>query len=621
MSRRHAAWLFWLLAAFVLILCGALLLLATADLRPWIESYESKSLDRRLTIGSLKIGWGNPLTVEFKDVQLASPPWSSSPEMVRIDSGLAAIDLWSLLSGPLRFEKLEVVNPMIILERNTQGTGNWAMGADASIPSPPVSPVASTYAASRLKIPTLNDLAIRGGNVRFRTSSGQWLRIALDDLKIRADGPDRPLSITAKGAYNDQQGELRADGESFDAMRDPSHPYSISFSIANPSTSIDFKGTLIDPLAFDGVKAALEIRAQRLADLLTIFGAETGADFPIQLAGALTREGGHWKLSDASGKLAANTFTGVLVLEEAARGQTDDVSLGLAFPHLDLDPLLAGVAKPGRPKSADWRTLPLHLEEKRGTNIAWRIAAKLLTYAKMRIADVALRGHIAGGEMALEQVKLAFSGGTFNGAGSVKNAPGGGHLVAQAALTGVDVAELSRSAGAPAGQIAGRLDGALSLDMTGATLKSALGASRGHAVLALTQAQVARAALEKVSTDLRSFFREREGTVPVSCLLGIVDLKNGIGTIWPLKLRTPDATLVGYGRVDFLRQRLDLTVQSVAASTSFFAMDIPVSISGDFRNLHAQAADGPPIAPKGIDPQHGLPQDMRALARQNPCLR
>jgi AsmA family protein len=109
--------------------------------------------------------------------------------------------------------------------------------------------------------------------------------------------------------------------------------------------------------------------------------------------------------------------------------------------------------------------------------------------------------------------------------------------------------------------------------------------------------------------------------VPVSCLLGIVDLKNGIGTIWPLKLRTPDATLVGYGRVDLPRQSLDLTIQSVAASTSFFAMDIPVSISGDFRKLHARAAEGPPISPKGIDPLHGLPADMRALAQQNPCLR
>jgi hypothetical protein len=61
--------------------------------------------------------------------------------------------------------------------------------------------------------------------------------------------------------------------------------------------------------------------------------------------------------------------------------------------------------------------------------------------------------------MALEQVKFVVSGGVFKGAGSVKNAPGGGDLVAQAALTGVDVARLWQSAGAPPGQIAADLMG------------------------------------------------------------------------------------------------------------------------------------------------------------------
>ena len=129
--------MFGLLGAFVLILGGAVLFLTTADLRPWIESCESKSLDRRLTIGSLKIGWGNPFTVEFHDVRIASPSWGSSPEMVRMDSGSAAIDLWSLWGGPLRFEKLELVKPMIILERDAEGTGNWAMGRRHRSPRPP----------------------------------------------------------------------------------------------------------------------------------------------------------------------------------------------------------------------------------------------------------------------------------------------------------------------------------------------------------------------------------------------------------------------------------------------------------------------------------------------------
>jgi hypothetical protein len=74
-----------------------------------------------------------------------------------------------------------------------------------------------------------------------------------------------------------------------------------------------------------------------------------------------------------------------------------------------------------------------------------------------------------------------------------------------------------------------------------------------------------------------------------------------------------------------LSQRLDLTIQSVSASTGFFAMDVPVGISGKFEDLKVQPANGPIAAsftaPDGDDPLHGVPKELRPLAAQNLCLR
>src|SRR5690242_18018849 len=369
--RRRTIWALGFLGVLVLLLASGVALILSIDLRPWIEAYLSQTLDRRLTIGSLHIGWGDPLTVELRDFRIANPSWGSSLDLLRIDSASAQIDVLSLFGGPLRFEKLELVNPVIVLERNAAGTGNWQMGRATAMPSHPAPPRTSTYAANRVKIPTLIDLALRGGKVSLRTSSGQGLRIELQDFKLRAGGVDRPLTITLVGAYNDQQGKLTAEGEAFDLLRQPMHPYGITFSIANPATSIDFKGTVLDPLAFDGVKASLNIQAQRLADLPKIFGVESGANFPIRFAVRLTRECSHRKLFDAQGQLASSSFAGTLALEEAGRGQTDDVNLDLGFPRLDLDTILADARKAGTAR-ADWSTVVLHLEEKRGTNIAWR---------------------------------------------------------------------------------------------------------------------------------------------------------------------------------------------------------------------------------------------------------
>ena len=250
--RRLIAWVFGLLGAVVLILAGAVLLLVTVDLRPWIEEYGSSSFDRPMTIGTLRIGWGDPLSLEMMDFRLANAGWGSSPDMVRIESVSAEIDPWSLFGGAIRFEKLEVVKPVVVLERDADGMGNWKIGKTDS---------SSDRSANRSQFPTLIDLALRGGNVSYRTTSGNWLRVALDDLKIRSSGADRPVTIALDGAYNDLQAKLTAEGQSFDAMRDTSRPYGIDFSIANASTSIEFKGTLQDPLDFDGVLGSLAIDA------------------------------------------------------------------------------------------------------------------------------------------------------------------------------------------------------------------------------------------------------------------------------------------------------------------------------------------------------------------------
>ena len=63
--RRLIAWVFGLLGAVVLLFAGAVLLLVTVDLRPWIEEYGSSSFDRPMTIGTLRIGWGDPLSLEI----------------------------------------------------------------------------------------------------------------------------------------------------------------------------------------------------------------------------------------------------------------------------------------------------------------------------------------------------------------------------------------------------------------------------------------------------------------------------------------------------------------------------------------------------------------------------
>src|ERR1700720_3655610 len=74
-----------LLGGSVLIVVFAIILIATIDLRPFLEQYVTKTLGRRVTVGTLHIGWGNPLLVQITDLRLANAPWGDDPEMAHIE--------------------------------------------------------------------------------------------------------------------------------------------------------------------------------------------------------------------------------------------------------------------------------------------------------------------------------------------------------------------------------------------------------------------------------------------------------------------------------------------------------------------------------------------------------
>ena len=99
----------------------------------------------------------------------------------------------------------------------------------------------------------------------------------------------------------------------------------------------------------------------------------------------------------------------------------------------------------------------------------------------------------------------------------------------------------------------------------------------------MTEGRIARRLLEMASADLRSVFRRDERLARISCLLGVVALEDGKATIQRLRLETPVTTLVAGGHVDVAARRLDITVKSIASSTGFFALDIPIRVTGRSR--------------------------------------
>ena len=71
------------LLVLVLLAGGGALWVMSQDYRSLAERKGSEALGRKVTIGALSIGWGDPLTIEIRDLRVANAPWGTRPEMTR----------------------------------------------------------------------------------------------------------------------------------------------------------------------------------------------------------------------------------------------------------------------------------------------------------------------------------------------------------------------------------------------------------------------------------------------------------------------------------------------------------------------------------------------------------
>jgi AsmA family protein len=99
-------------------------------------------------------------------------------------------------------------------------------------------------------------------------------------------------------------------------------------------------------------------------------------------------------------------------------------------------------------------------------------------------------------------------------------------------------------------------------------------------------------------------------------------LQDGIATIATLRLRTPDTTLTGEGRVDLAGKNVDVTVQTESGATSLLALRLPIRISGTFDALSV----APSFSAPNAQPMEGNPGRLTSPALQrlvdgNPCRR
>ena len=303
----------------------------------------------------------------------------------------------------------------------------------------------------------------------------------------------------------------------------------------------------------------------------------------------------------------------------AGQARADAIAVDLALDRADLNKVL-GAQRPGRGGDAD---IPLALDPAPDPVITAKLAFGTLAYARMRASDVRLAVGLQPGRIALDELALTTSGAQVTAAGMALGLGKGARIGAEVTMLDADLDMLRRDLGLRELPLSGRLTGEVSVAAEGETLNAAARGARVSAVVAMRQGSIAQEVVEMASLDLRLLFRDPQGRTPVSCLLGVLDMHGGIGTLAPLRIRAASGTIGGLGRFDLNRKQVDLVIGSLAATTGSFALDIPVRVSGAFASPSIRPAEWSAAGRRTLaarDDVAPLPPRLRVLRRAQSLL-
>jgi len=563
------------------------------------------------------------MTIDGEDLRVANIPGGSRPDMITVGSVHARLRLMSLLHGPIETQDVIVDHFSGLFERTPDRVPNWRF-----VPLEDLKrsrPAKTTGEKPDLhSFPGLRNLTVKNSDVTYRSAKGASYQVTMTQVTIQSTDDASPVNMSFQGGYNGTPINLDAAMQPLSALRRTPEPYSAKAHITSGDLTLDFDGTLTDTLNFDGVKGEVSLSTPTSAPVFALAGLSgTHSTIPLSLKGTFSHAGDNWHFTHASGALKDSQINdGTFDLEEGGNGKPDVINTDLTFGRVDLNSLTKAFSSG---KSAGPTDIPLVAPAAPDPVLHVKLAAdevlyNALTFSKFRFDASQIPGHIN-----VSTLTLGYLGASLQASGQIEGNGNRSRVNASISLSHGDIDRLRRTAGLAPVPVKGSLSIRIIAKAANvSTLNEATRKADLVAAVSMEKGEIAREIVETASMDLRLLVRHAKGTTPITCMLGVLDMHQGVGTVAPLRLRTDAGIIAAKADVDLNRRWLDLVFASRPFSTSFFALDIPVRVSGRFDNPDLSLARWSKRG-RGLLADSNeltiLPPALRAFAASNPCAR
>ncbi|MDZ4868425.1 MAG: AsmA family protein [Alphaproteobacteria bacterium] len=592
----------WLLITIVLLVVVVLalpFLLPTSVYKEQIIEQTRLATGRKLTIdGDLSISVWPALGVEVHKVRFANVEGAAEADMATMDSLVVGAELWPLLSGALKVTEIRLVNPVINLEIDKNGRGNWLFepqGAPAPAAGDQPPPASQTSSADF----SFRDVTLAGGVLTYRDQrDGTAQRVEAINANVKLPSLDEPLIF---------DGGLTWNKEAITIATTVANPRALSTG-GKSALKAKIEGEVMNA-AFDGEVDAKTSAVTGKVDFATAsarrLAAWAGVELPkvkgfgaMKLAGDLSADGGRIAFKETKLSLDGMNGSGNLSLDTTKARPY--VKGDFTLDRLDLNPYMsagggsgpAGGGGGGMPK---WSDAPIDFSPLTFVDADFDFAVNALAVGGLKIGRSALSIALSGGKMRANLKQLALYGG--NGTGVIALDGSGATPV-----IGLDL-NVSGVQGAPfLTDLAGfnRLEGTGSIvakvTAAGKSQRAWMKSLGGNARIKFVDGAIKGVNLAEIARTIQSVLTGSAvggaAKTDFAELSGSFVIRNGVAANKDLKLLNPFVRLNGAGIIDLGNQTLDYKVEPKAVSSikgqggrdSLSGIGIPFRIRGPWSN-------------------------------------
>jgi AsmA protein len=565
-----------------------------------IEARAQAATGRALAIkGGMSLALFPSVAIEAKDVSFANAQGASMPQMAQLKSLKVAVKLLPLLGGRLEIDSFVLEEPVIVLEIDRQGRGNWVFGTQPVTPATPASASAPSGAPGDIR---LGEVKLKDGRVTYIDARSNT-KEELTAINATLDLPDldKPMKLDGGATWHGKALTVKLDIDKPRALV-AGQPAGISLLLGGDPLKLSFKGQATTTGRAQG---DVDLAIPSVKDFATWVGnpidARPNTMGALSISGKVERQGA--KSSFTRAKVSLDQLKGSGDITVDAAGAKPQLTAKLAVEKLDINPYLppeAPAQKGGAPAPGGgqrgWSEDPIDLSPFRAANADLDLTVGGLVIRKIEIGRGVVKAQLKDGKLTLDLTELAL----YQGKGQARVVLDGSAQVpaveARLTLAGVQAEPILKAA-AEFERLTGTFGTETQVTTRGRSQKEMVSALSGQGKAAFADGAIKGINLAAMVRNITSAFTDPKSQetqkTDFSELGGTYTIQQGIVRNNDFALKSPLLRVEGKGTVDLPKKSLDYRVEPKAVMSTegqggqmqASGIMVPVDIKGPWDDL------------------------------------